>query len=95
MNLYKQKLIKHHLTEENASRIAKALKELHFAIAAMDSRQFSTFQWELPGLATMLDDYATIEEVRVLQVDTIKQSRSKNQENKNEKKKDTSIAVET
>jgi hypothetical protein len=77
MNLYKQKLIKHNLTEENAHRIAEALKGLHFAIAAMDSSQFSTFQWMLPGLATMLDDYATIEEVRVLHVDTIKQSRSK------------------
>jgi hypothetical protein len=71
MNLYKEKLEQHHLTKENAERVALAIKNLHYAFAQMDELQFSIFQWELPNIDTMLDDYARVEELRVLRISTV------------------------
>lgn len=76
MNLYKQKLCDKDLTESNADRIAKAIEALHYALCQLDDIQFAIYQWQMPNINTMLDDFAKIEELRVLKINTIKKDDS-------------------
>lgn len=70
--MFKDELIRKGIEETNAEVIANAIESLHKAFAGMDTEQMKKWQWEMPNLEDLLDDYAKIEELRVLNINTIR-----------------------
>ena len=67
MNLYKQKLIDEGFTEKNAERLSNAINTLHSTICKMDKHSYDEV-FSLKSLRQRLVDFATVEELRVVDV---------------------------
>ena len=67
MNLYKQKLIDEGFAKNNAERLASAINTLHSAICKMDKHSYNEV-FSLKSLRQRLVDFATIEELRIIDV---------------------------